>query len=132
MIKTMIKPRYLSEYDKIVNKRVKALRKIKNLTMTALAEAIGVTTQQLNKYENCTNRISAGRLILIAKVLEVPVNYFYHSLTDDNKDFNGYHFIGDDESYHLNMHQVALDFQKITDPNLQKSINSLVKNLAAY
>jgi transcriptional regulator with XRE-family HTH domain len=127
----MTKIRSINEWDKIINARIKSLRKMKNMTMTDLGAAIGVTTQQLSKYENCTNRISVGRLILIAKVLEVPVNYFYRSLKDDAKDFNGYRFIEDNELYNLNIHQTALDFQKITNPGLQKSINSLVKSLVA-
>ncbi len=44
-----------------------------------LAEKIGVTHQQLQKYENCKNKISAGRLMLIAKATNKPINFFYQT-----------------------------------------------------
>jgi transcriptional regulator with XRE-family HTH domain len=53
------------------------------LTQQALADLIGVTYQQAHKYENGVNRISAGRLYMIARVLGVDVGYFFEGLQGD-------------------------------------------------
>lgn len=52
------------------------------LSQQQMADLIGVTYQQAHKYERGINRISAGRLYEIAKVLGVPVSYFYEGLAD--------------------------------------------------
>ena len=50
------------------------------LTQQQLADLIGVTYQQAHKYERGINRVSAGRLFEIARVLSVPVSYFFEGL----------------------------------------------------
>jgi transcriptional regulator with XRE-family HTH domain len=63
--------------DVEVAKRVRTLRLRRGLSQTELSEALGVTFQQVQKYERGANRISAGRLYQIAKVLGVPVAFFF-------------------------------------------------------
>jgi transcriptional regulator with XRE-family HTH domain len=63
--------------DVEVAKRVRTLRLRRGLSQTELSEALGVTFQQVQKYERGANRISAGRLSRIAKVLGVPVAFFF-------------------------------------------------------
>jgi transcriptional regulator with XRE-family HTH domain len=53
------------------------------LTQQTLADLIGVTYQQAHKYENGVNRIAAGRLYIIARVLGVDVGYFFEGLQSD-------------------------------------------------
>jgi transcriptional regulator with XRE-family HTH domain len=53
------------------------------LTQQTLADLIGVTYQQAHKYENGVNRIAAGRLYIIARVLGVEVGYFFEGLQSD-------------------------------------------------
>ena len=65
--------------DNEVGRRVRTQRLTKGLSQTELGEKIGVTFQQVQKYEKGTNRIGAGRLSRIAEVLEVPVTYFFPS-----------------------------------------------------
>jgi transcriptional regulator with XRE-family HTH domain len=65
--------------DNEVGRRVRTQRLAKGLSQTELGEKIGVTFQQVQKYEKGTNRIGAGRLSRIAEVLEVPVTYFFPS-----------------------------------------------------
>lgn len=50
------------------------------MTQTALGDAIGLTFQQIQKYETGGNRISSGRLYELAKVLDVPVSYFFQEM----------------------------------------------------
>ena len=66
-------PKDASDTDQIVGARIAALRKARGLSQTALGNAVGVTFQQIQKYEKGMNRVGAGRLQVIAKFLEVPV-----------------------------------------------------------
>lgn len=79
----------MSAIDTVVGQRIKARRQALKLTQTQLAEKIGVTFQQVQKYENGTNRVSAARLWNIAAVFEVPITFFFDSidetLTEDGK-----------------------------------------------
>ncbi|MGE7416998.1 helix-turn-helix domain-containing protein [Methylobacterium tarhaniae] len=63
--------------DALVGARVAAFSKAKGISQTELGQAIGVTFQQVQKYEKGTNRISGGALALIAARLEVPVTRLY-------------------------------------------------------
>jgi transcriptional regulator with XRE-family HTH domain len=63
--------------DALVSLRVRARRLECHLSQTELGNQIGVTFQQVQKYENGSNRIGAGRLERIAKALEVPVTFFF-------------------------------------------------------
>jgi len=59
--------------DVAVGERIRQLRKERRITQTDLAEAIGLTFQQIQKYEKARNRISASKLAAIAGILEVDV-----------------------------------------------------------
>jgi len=58
--------------DAVVGQNVRAHRLARQMSQTALAEAIGITFQQVQKYEKGVNRIGAARLVRIARALEVP------------------------------------------------------------
>ena len=60
-----------------ISKRLRALRVERGMTQSTLAQALGVTFQQVQKYENALNRISSGRLQIMAGVFEVPITYFF-------------------------------------------------------
>ena len=68
---------YLDEIDKFIGNKIYSLRLTKGLPRQELSKVIGVTHQQLQKYENGTNRVAASRLMLIAKALEQEIPYFY-------------------------------------------------------
>jgi transcriptional regulator with XRE-family HTH domain len=63
--------------DKYVGSRVRMRRILVGMSQEKLGEAIGLTFQQVQKYEKGTNRISASRLSQIAQVLGVPVTFFF-------------------------------------------------------
>ena len=67
--------------DLTVGARVLSLRIKRKLTQTDLADKIGVSFQQLQKYERGANRISASRLWRIAVALEAPMTYFFDGIT---------------------------------------------------
>jgi transcriptional regulator with XRE-family HTH domain len=63
--------------DAEVGRRVRARRLECRLSQTELADRIGVTFQQVQKYEKGVNRIGAGRLQRISEALEVPISFFF-------------------------------------------------------
>lgn len=65
------------DLDLKVAERVRARRTALGISQQKLADAVGVTFQQVQKYEKATNRISASRLQNIADVLGVPVSFFF-------------------------------------------------------
>ncbi len=70
-------PKQTTDVDRLVGIRITALRKARGLSQTALGTAVGVTFQQVQKYEKGQNRVGAGRLREIARLLEVPVSAFF-------------------------------------------------------
>ncbi|MDB2682632.1 helix-turn-helix domain-containing protein [Alphaproteobacteria bacterium] len=70
--------------DVYVGKRLRVRRSLLGLSQEKLADAIGLTFQQVQKYERGVNRISAGRLYQFSKILSVPITYFYEKVDNDN------------------------------------------------
>jgi transcriptional regulator with XRE-family HTH domain len=66
-------PKRIERVDVLVGKRVRAYRLARRMTQSALGEKIGVTFQQVQKYENGTNRMGSGRLKKVATVLDVGI-----------------------------------------------------------
>lgn len=69
--------------DVHVGGRVRLRRKLLGLSQGKLADAIGLTFQQVQKYERGANRISASRVFDISQVLEVPISFFYDDMPDE-------------------------------------------------
>lgn len=116
-----IEKQELNQIDCYIGNRILGLRLAKGLSRQQLASNIGVTHQQLQKYEKGINRISAGRLVLIAQALNKPVSYFFDGVN------------GDDEivsSQHQRMCiEVSRNFMKISQPEHQIAINQLIRSL---
>ena len=72
--------------DGEIGKRVRTLRLQRGMSQTVLGGLLGVTFQQVQKYENGANRISAGRLQRITEILEVPITFFYTGFQDNRSD----------------------------------------------
>ncbi len=66
--------------DAHVGARLRQRRTLLGMNQTKLGDAIGVTFQQVQKYENGTNRISASRLFALSRVFDVPVEYFFDDM----------------------------------------------------
>ena len=73
----MKKPRSALDMDYVVGAKIRQRREELHMSQKELAEAIGVTFQQIQKYERATNRISAGKLFEVAQALDIPVGYFF-------------------------------------------------------
>ena len=69
--------------DAHVGARVRLRRTLQGMTQAGLGDAIGLTFQQVQKYERGTNRISASRLYDLARVFDVPIEYFFDDMPAD-------------------------------------------------
>ena len=76
-------PRSPNPVDVHVGARVRLRRKILRLSQEKLGEELGVTFQQVQKYERGSNRVGASRLWKLSQVLDVPVNFFYDGLSTE-------------------------------------------------
>lgn len=87
MRKKQMRPRIVdsavSAIDSYVGSRIRLRRAIVGYSQERLAEEMGITFQQVQKYERGLNRVSAGRLWKLAKILGVSVNFFFEDM-DDN------------------------------------------------
>lgn len=72
-----------TDLDSHVGARIRLRRTMLGLSQEKLGEAIGLTFQQIQKYERGANRVSASRLFDIAKVLDVPIGFFYDDMPLD-------------------------------------------------
>jgi transcriptional regulator with XRE-family HTH domain len=79
MIDKHVRARRADNRDAEVGRRVRSRRLECRLSQTELADRIGVTFQQVQKYEKGVNRIGAGRLQRISEALEVPISFFFGS-----------------------------------------------------
>ncbi|HVY58869.1 MAG TPA: helix-turn-helix domain-containing protein [Xanthobacteraceae bacterium] len=68
--------------DKHVGSRVRMRRMMLNMSQEKLGEALGLTFQQVQKYEKGTNRIGASRLQQISQIMQVPVSFFFEGAPD--------------------------------------------------
>lgn len=73
-----------SPIDIHVGARVRTRRNVLSMSQMELAKALGLTFQQIQKYERGTNRISASKLFQTAVALHVPVSYFFEGLVTGN------------------------------------------------
>jgi transcriptional regulator with XRE-family HTH domain len=119
--------------DKLMGARLRMRRMMKGVSQEKLGEAIGVTFQQIQKYEKGVNRISASRLQKLAHALEAPAGYFLESGPSPASGFaesgdEGAHvveFLSTGEGVELNR-----AFRKIRSASVRRRIVDLVVQLA--
>lgn len=70
----------INEIDSYIGNRLKLRRVMIGLTQEKLAEALGITAQQVQKYENGINRMGGSRLLQASQILKIPVQYFFEGL----------------------------------------------------
>lgn len=75
-------PRSANPVDVHVGARVRLRRQVLKMSQEKLGDQLGVTFQQVQKYERGTNRVGASRLWRLSQVLDVPVSYFFEGMTD--------------------------------------------------
>jgi transcriptional regulator with XRE-family HTH domain len=124
--------------DKIFGSRLRQRRTFLGFSQQVLGESVGMTFQQIQKYEHGTNKISASRLIDFSRVLEVPVSYFYAGLGDIGEKTPRGLMVSDvsqaslDEDPILKKESTQLlkYYYEISDEELRKSVQKLVRQMA--
>lgn len=77
----------LHHIDVHVGRRLVLIRKAKRISQAEIADAGGVSFQQVQKYEKGANRISASKLYTFAKILDVPISAFFEGMEDTGADW---------------------------------------------
>jgi transcriptional regulator with XRE-family HTH domain len=124
-----------------VGSRVRLRRTLLGLSQEKLAGAIGLTFQQVQKYERGANRIGASRLFELSRVLDVPVSFFFDDMSPETAARRASHAQGMSESAQAPFETDALAkretlelvraYYRITDPRVRKKVADLVKTMAA-
>jgi transcriptional regulator with XRE-family HTH domain len=133
MIENKKKP---NPIDIHVGSRIRLRRTMLGMSQEKLGESLGITFQQIQKYEKGTNRVGASRLQNISSILNVPVSFFFEDAPGEQSGSSGVteasssnyvvDFLSSSEGLQLNR-----AFVKISDPKVRRRIVDLVKALAA-
>ncbi len=122
--------------DVHVGSRVRLRRTLLGMSQEKLGDAIGLTFQQVQKYERGANRVGASRLYDLARVLDVPVAYFFEELADGS--VSGGTSDPPTEPFQSNpmMKRETLElvraYLRISDPQIKRRLFELAKALAAF
>lgn len=124
-----------SPIDAHVGMRIRMRRKVLGLSQQALADALGLTFQQVQKYERGSNRVSASKLHQIARFLGAPVEFFFSGLPEEpqSRQVEPTSGVEDSVQAFLATHQgldLAINFLRIRDQRLRGSILDLVRSAA--
>ncbi|HEV7323292.1 MAG TPA: helix-turn-helix transcriptional regulator [Ensifer sp.] len=123
-----------NEMDVHVGSRIRLKRALMGVSQSTLAQGLGVSFQQVQKYEKGLNRIGSSRLQAIADILGVPVSWFFEEALGGLSKAKAPEFVGEGESARfLNSAEgLALNrsFVRIHDPKLRTKIIHLVQALA--
>jgi transcriptional regulator with XRE-family HTH domain len=123
--------------DKHVGAKIRLRRLTLGLSQTNLGDAVDITFQQVQKYEKGTNRVSASRIQQLAKVLSVPVSFFFEGapeavtngrkLSENSLATPAYvtDFLGSRDG-----HKIMKAFSRITDRKVRRKMVALAEELA--
>jgi transcriptional regulator with XRE-family HTH domain len=123
--------------DQHVGSRVRLRRMLLGMSQERLGESIGITFQQVQKYEKGVNRIGASRLLQISEILDVPVEFFFEEaphidgrrapgMAEADSETFILEFLNSREGLELNR-----AFAKIADPKVRQRVVNLVRSLSA-
>jgi transcriptional regulator with XRE-family HTH domain len=126
--------------DVHVGARVRLRRTLLGMSQEKLGDAIGLTFQQVQKYERGANRVGASRLYDLARVLDVPVSYFFEEMSPETSakarqyaagmaDEEGDTYEADPLTKRETLELVRA-YYKITDPKVRKRLFEMTKALA--
>jgi transcriptional regulator with XRE-family HTH domain len=138
-----------SPIDSHVGARMRLRRTLMGMSQERLGEALGLTFQQVQKYERGVNRVSASRLFDLSRVLDVPISFFYDDMSDSlatavggqvasssgrralgfAEHQEGFGGGGDDTLNRRETLELVRAYYRITDPAVRKRVFELVKSL---
>ena len=121
-----------NDIDRIVGHRLRAQRIFCRLSQEALATEIGITFQQLQKYEKGVNRIPASRLYNLSQALNIPVSYFFQEHQPNlgegaYEETKSFELCVDDDI----LVRLILEYKKIKDVTIRQKLLELARILSA-
>jgi len=125
----------ITPIDIHVAQKLKEFRISAGMTQDKLGELIGVTFQQIQKYEKATNRIAVCRLFEIAQILNKPLNAFFQGLKADRSYYN-YDFKTDKQltknvqQFEKEVLPLVRAFNRIESPQAKKSLVALANSMS--
>ena len=132
-----------SPIDVHVGTRVRLRRTLLGMSQEKLGEALGLTFQQIQKYERGVNRIGASRLFDLARVLDVPIGFFFDDMSAElggnaaNRSRSaafgfaeGQEGFEDDTLHRRETLELVRAYYRITDPSIRKRVFDLIKTLS--
>lgn len=125
MIKKTKKDNFTSKVDAHVGRKIHELRIAFGLTRLQVASQVGITHQQFAKYESGSNRISIGRLILIACIFGKHPSYFYEGITK-------YVLTEEEETRQRLTLEYSKNFKSIKNDDVKEAFNRLAILLGKY
>ena len=119
----------IEQIDRRISMRLRQRRLLLGITQGVVAEALGVSFQQIQKYETGANRISSSRLFELAIILDAPITYFYPQVrvsknTRARVNDETMRMLRRSETLSLVRHYYMLD------PQLRRSVSSMCRSLA--
>jgi transcriptional regulator with XRE-family HTH domain len=118
--------------DKHVGSRVRMRRMLIGMSQEKLGDALGITVQQIQKYEKGVNRIGASRLHKLAGVLGVPITYFFDA-HDGSGSISAEQHKGPDPSLFADREtiELAMVFSRIENPEIRRTLLDLARAAAS-
>jgi transcriptional regulator with XRE-family HTH domain len=114
------------DIDKHVGRRIRQARALRGLSMEKLAHALGISYQQLQKYEVGSNRVSCGRLWKIGKVLDLPISFFFEGL----EEYSGAEASDEGTLVSRRTITAARQLEEIEDPALRDQLLAMIRTCA--
>ena len=131
-----------SPIDVHVGTRIRLRRTLLGMSQERLGEALGLTFQQVQKYERGVNRVGASRLFDLSRVLDVPISFFFDDMPDSLASVYGGQTgrraagfaemqdgFGDDTLNQRETLELVRAYYRITDPSVRKRVFELIKSM---
>ena len=129
-----------NKLDEHLGYKLRVRRNMLGISQERLAELLGLTFQQVQKYESGKNRISASRLFELSKILDVPIDYFFKKIESEKLSDMTYSqgfaepgqesFISEDKLYDKETVNLIRIYYSIEDPELRKNLFTFIKSMA--
>ena len=115
--------------DTYVGQRIRDKRNERGMSQTEVANALGVTFQQVQKYERGTNRVGASRLFDLSRILSVPIQYFFEGLKNqqtpiEKEDDNVIHLMKPDTV------ELVEAYYKVENLQVRRQILSTIRSIS--
>jgi transcriptional regulator with XRE-family HTH domain len=131
-----------SPIDVHVGSRIRLRRTLMGMSQERLGEALGLTFQQVQKYERGVNRVGASRLFDLSRVLDVPISFFFDDMPDSlaghaggtsRRGVSGFadsqEGFADDTLNRRETLELVRAYYRITDPSIRKRVFELIKSM---